>query len=71
MRYEAYTEDILPGVRRYNVFWQPFEGSHQPPSMTPMACPEGYQLVGCRIPFWWLSRDIGLYSSGYQLLKGH
>lgn len=45
LRYEAYQEDIEPGVRRYNVFWQPFEGSRSLPSSSPMPCPAGYQLV--------------------------
>ena len=46
-RYAAYESEIKPGVRRYNVFWQPFESSGLPPSTTPLACPPGYQQV-CR-----------------------
>lgn len=44
-RYEAYSQDIEPGVRRYNVFWQAFEGSHVLPSQTPVSCAPGYQPV--------------------------
>ncbi|CAK0750651.1 hypothetical protein CVIRNUC_002007 [Coccomyxa viridis] len=44
-RYQAYMEDVQPGVRRYNVFWQPFESSGVQPSRQPMSCPSGYQLV--------------------------
>lgn len=44
-RYEAYTQDIEPGVRRYNVFWQAFEGSDVLPSQTPISCKPGYQPV--------------------------
>ena len=44
-RYAAYMNDIRPGVRRYNVFWQPFESSGVPPSVTPLSCPAGYQLA--------------------------
>ena len=44
-RYRAYMDDIQPGVRRYNVFWQPFESSGVLPSRRPLSCPAGYQLA--------------------------
>ena len=44
-RYAAYMDDIQPGVRRYNVFWQPFESSGMLPSTQPLSCPAGYQLA--------------------------
>ncbi len=44
-RYAAYEAQIKPGVRRYNVFWQPFESSGLFPSTTPLSCPAGYQQV--------------------------
>lgn len=44
-RYAAYMDDIQPGVRRYNVFWQPFESSGMLPSTQPLFCPAGYQLA--------------------------
>lgn len=46
-RYLAYMDDIQPGVRRYNVFWQPFESSGVLPSRQPLTCPSGYQLASC------------------------
>ena len=44
-RYAAYMDDIQPGVRRYNVFWQPFESSGVLPSTQPLSCLAGYQLA--------------------------
>ncbi|CAL8462476.1 g2009 [Coccomyxa elongata] len=44
-RYEAYMQDIQPGVRRYNVFWHAFEGSNVLPSQMPLSCASGYQQV--------------------------
>ena len=58
-RYAAYMDDIQPGVRRYNVFWQPFESSGVLPSAQPLSCPAGYQLASpCEdlrprlLPYW-------------------
>ena len=67
LRYEAYNEDIQPGVRRYNVFWQPFEASAVLPSAISITCPDGFQLVKCLLS---LLQSLG-YSAVLHWVHGH
>jgi len=43
-RYAALARELQPGLRRYNAFWSAAEG-RVPPSITPLECPSGSELV--------------------------